>query len=69
VAVKICNPTSPGQRGKVAAVFEELSRVTPEKSLLKLLKKKGGRNNRGVITVRHRGGGSRRKLRVIDFKG
>lgn len=68
MAVKICNPTSPGRRGKVAAVFDELSKVAPEKSLLRLSKKKGGRNNRGVVTVRHRGGGSKRKLRIIDFK-
>ena len=67
MAIRIHNPTSPGQRGKVAAVFEELSKVAPEKSLLSLVKKSAGRNNRGVITVRHRGGGSKRKLRIIDF--
>jgi large subunit ribosomal protein L2 len=50
------------------ATFEELTGVAPEKSLLVPLKKKAGRNSRGVITVRHRGGGSRRKLRLIDFK-
>ena len=50
------------------ATFEELTGVAPEKSLLVQLKKKGGRNNRGVVTVRHRGGGSKRKLRLIDFK-
>ena len=50
------------------ATFEELTRVAPEKSLLAPLKKKAGRNSRGVITVRHRGGGSKRKLRLIDFK-
>lgn len=50
------------------ATFEELTRVAPEKSLLAPLKKKAGRNRRGVITVRHRGGGSKRKLRLIDFK-
>lgn len=50
------------------ATFEELTKVAPEKSLLVPLKKKAGRNNRGVITVRHRGGGSKRKLRIIDFK-
>ncbi len=50
------------------ATFEELSKVAPEKSLLVTLKKKGGRNSRGVLTVRHRGGGSKRKLRLIDFK-
>ncbi len=50
------------------ATFEELTKVAPEKSLLAPLKKKGGRNSRGVITVRRRGGGSKRKLRLIDFK-
>jgi len=50
------------------ATFEELTRVAPEKSLVVTLKKKAGRNSRGVITVRHRGGGSKRKLRLIDFK-
>ncbi len=50
------------------ATFEELTRVGPEKSLVVTLKKKAGRNSRGVITVRHRGGGSKRKLRLIDFK-
>jgi large subunit ribosomal protein L2 len=50
------------------ATFEELTGVAPEKSLLLRLKKKAGRNNRGVVTVRHRGGGSKRKLRLIDFK-
>jgi large subunit ribosomal protein L2 len=61
-------PTSPGRRGMVSASFEELTRVGPEKSLLAPVRKKGGRNNRGVITVRHRGGGAKRKLRIIDFK-
>jgi len=51
----------------VGASFEELSKVAPEKSLLISLKRRAGRNNRGVVTVRHRGGGSKRKLRVIDF--
>jgi large subunit ribosomal protein L2 len=50
------------------ATFEDLTKVAPEKSLLKTLKKKGGRNSRGVLTVRRRGGGSKRKLRLIDFK-
>ncbi len=50
------------------ATFEELTKGSPERSLLVTLKKKAGRNNRGVVTVRHRGGGSKRKLRLIDFK-
>lgn len=52
----------------VSASFEEITKVSPEKSLLKPLRKKGGRNNRGVVSVRHRGGGAKRRLRVIDFK-
>ena len=65
--LKTYNPTSPGRRGKVSLTFEELSKVAPERSLLVPLKRKAGRNNRGTITVRHRGGGSKRKLRIIDF--
>lgn len=68
MALKTYKPTSPGRRGMVSASFEELTKVSPEKSLLLPLKKKAGRNSRGVITVRHRGGGSKRKLRIIDFK-
>jgi len=68
VGLKTYNPTSPGRRYMSSANFEELTKVAPEKSLLLPLKKKAGRNSRGVITVRHRGGGAKRKLRVIDFK-
>jgi len=66
--LKTYKPTSPGRRGMVSASFEELTKVSPEKSLLLPLKKKAGRNSRGVITVRHRGGGAKRKLRIVDFK-
>jgi large subunit ribosomal protein L2 len=52
----------------VSSSFEEVTRDTPQKSLLRRLKKRAGRNNRGVVTARHRGGGSKRKLRIIDFK-
>ena len=68
MAVKTYNPTSPGRRTMIGATFEELTKVAPQKSLLVPLKKKAGRNSRGVITVRHRGGGTKRKLRIIDFK-
>ncbi len=68
MGLKTYNPTSPGRRYMSSANFEELTKVAPEKSLLLPLKKKAGRNSRGVITVRHRGGGAKRKLRVIDFK-
>jgi len=68
MGIKAYKPTSPGRRFMTTATFEELTKVAPEKSLLVPLKKKAGRNNRGVITVRHRGGGNKRKLRIIDFK-
>ena len=68
MGLKTYKPTSPGRRLMTGATFEELTRVGPEKSLVVTLKKKAGRNSRGVITVRHRGGGSKRKLRLIDFK-
>jgi len=66
--IKAYKPTSPGRRGMSVATFEEITTTTPEKSLLAPLKKKSGRNNQGRITVRHRGGGHKRKYRIIDFK-
>ena len=68
MALKTYRPTSPARRGMVSPSFEEITKDKPEKSLLKPLKKRGGRNNRGVVTVRHIGGGSKRRLRIIDFK-
>ncbi len=68
VALKVYRPTSPGRRGMSGSTFEEITKVKPEKSLLLPLKKKAGRNNKGRITVRHRGGGAKRRLRIIDFK-
>ncbi len=68
MAVKVYRPTSPGRRGMTGATFEEITKDKPEKSLLLPLKRKAGRNNQGRITVRHRGGGAKRKLRIIDFK-
>jgi large subunit ribosomal protein L2 len=68
VALKIYRPTSPGRRGMSGYTFDEITKDKPEKSLLRPLKKRAGRNNRGKITVRHRGGGAKRRLRVIDFK-
>jgi large subunit ribosomal protein L2 len=61
-------PTSPGRRGASGYTFEEITKKKPEKSLTVTLKKSGGRNNQGRITVRHHGGGHKRKLRLIDFK-
>jgi large subunit ribosomal protein L2 len=68
VPVKQFNPTSAGRRGASGHSFAEITKSTPERSLTVAKRKTGGRNNRGVITVRHRGGGSRRRLRLIDFK-
>ena len=65
---KLFKPTSPGRRFQVGATFEELTRSTPEKSLLRPLSKTGGRNARGRVTCRHRGGGHKRRFRLIDFK-
>ena len=68
MAIKKYNPTSPGRRGMSVSAFEEITTTTPEKSLLAPLKKTGGRNVHGRITVRHIGGGNKRKYRIIDFK-
>jgi large subunit ribosomal protein L2 len=66
--IKVYRPTSPGRRGMSVSTFDEITRTKPEKSLLRPLKKRAGRNFRGKITVRHRGGGHKRRYRVIDFK-
>lgn len=68
MAIKKYKPTSAGMRGMSVLDYSELSKVKPEKSLTESLKKKGGRNARGIITVRHRGGGAARRYRIIDFK-
>ena len=68
MGIKKYNPTSPGLRGMTVSTFEEITSKTPEKSLTVTLKKNAGRNNRGVISVRHRGGGTRCKYRIIDYK-
>ena len=68
MATRKINPTSPGQRGMTKSDFSEITTSTPEKSLLKPLKKTGGRNNTGRITTRHHGGGHKQAYRVIDFK-
>lgn len=68
MTIKNYKPTSPGRRGMSVSTFEEITRKTPEKSLLEPLKKHAGRNNQGRITVRHRGGGHKRHYRIIDFK-
>jgi large subunit ribosomal protein L2 len=66
--IKTYKPTSPGRRGMSVSTFEEITKTKPEKPLLVSLRKKGGRNVWGRITVRHRGGGHKRRYRLIDFK-
>ena len=66
--VKKFKPNTPGQRGMTGYTFEEITKTTPERSLLQPLRKSGGRNMYGRITVRHRGGGARRHIRIVDFK-
>lgn len=68
MAVKKYKPITPGQRGMTGASFEEITKSTPERSLLRPLHKHGGRNVYGRVTVRHRGGGNRRHIRLVDFK-
>ena len=68
MAIKHFRPMTPGQRKKSTLVNEELTKTAPEKSLLKTVKKNAGRNNTGKITVRHQGGGEKRKYRIIDFR-
>jgi len=68
MAVKKYKPTTPGQRGMTGYTFEEITKDKPERSLLVPSSKRGGRNVHGRVTVRHRGGGSRRHIRIVDFK-
>ena len=68
MAIKKFKPTTPSRRFMTVSTFEELDKVAPEKSLLAPIKKTAGRNSYGRITVRHRGGGVKRKYRIIDFK-
>src|SRR5512134_1259144 len=68
MAIKKYKPTSPGRRGMTGHTFEEITRKRPQKALTEWLQSHAGRNNQGRITVRHRGGGHRRRYRIIDFK-
>ena len=68
MGIKIFKPTSPGRRNMSASDFAEITKSTPEKSLIEPLKRKGGRNNNGRITSRHKGGGHKKMYRIIDFK-
>ncbi len=68
MAIRRYNPTSPGRRFQSVSTFDEITSTTPERSLLRTIKKTGGRNNNGRVTSRHRGGGHKRRYRVLDFK-
>jgi large subunit ribosomal protein L2 len=68
MGIKTNKPTSPGRRFQTSSTFDEITRTKPEKNLLRPIKKSGGRNALGRMTVRHRGGGHKRKYRLIDFK-
>ena len=68
MAIKKYKPTTPGRRGMTTLTYEEITKSTPERSLLVSKKSKGGRNNMGRITSRHQGGGHKQQYRVIDFK-
>ena len=68
MGIKKYNAYTPSRRHMTGSDFKEITKKTPEKSLVVSLEKNAGRNNQGKITVRHRGGGSRRKYRIIDFK-
>ena len=68
MAIKTYKPTTPSRRGMTGSAFEEITKSKPERALVEPMNKKAGRNHRGVITVRHQGGGHKRRYRVIDFK-
>jgi len=68
MAVKKYSPTSPARRFMTVSTFEDITKKEPEKSLVEIIRKKGGRNSYGRITVRHHGGGAKQKYRIIDFK-
>ncbi|MEL7233206.1 MAG: 50S ribosomal protein L2, partial [Chloroflexota bacterium] len=68
MAVKVYKPTSAGRRDMTGHSFDEITKSRPERSLTEPIRKKGGRNNLGRVTVRHRGGGHKRRYRIIDFR-
>lgn len=68
MGIKKVKPTTPGRRGASFEDFSDITKTEPEKSLIKIKKRRGGRNAQGKITVRHRGGGARRYIRIVDFK-
>ena len=68
MGIKTYNPYTPSRRNMTGSDFSEITKSTPEKSLCVSLEKNAGRNNQGKITVRHRGGGNRKKYRMVDFR-
>ena len=68
MTIKIYKPTTPSRRGMTGYTFDEITKDTPERSLIVLRKAHAGRNNYGRITVRHQGGGQRQYIRIVDFK-
>jgi large subunit ribosomal protein L2 len=68
MAIRKYKPTTPGRRGASVSGFDEITRATPEKSLVAKGRKRAGRNNKGRITMRHQGGGNKRRFRIIDFR-
>jgi large subunit ribosomal protein L2 len=68
MGIRRYNPTSPALRGMSVSTFDEVTRSTPERSLLEPLRRRGGRNNQGRVSTRHQGGGHKRQYRIIDFK-
>ena len=68
MAVKVYKPITPGQRGMTGYTFEEITKSEPERSLVVIRKRHSGRNVYGRVTVRHRGGGNRQYIRMVDFK-
>ena len=68
MGIKTYKPTSPGRRSAMGLTFDEITKSEPEKSLVRSSTSSGGRNSRGKITIRHRGGGHKRAYRLIDFK-
>lgn len=68
MAVKVYKPTSPGRRGMTSHTFEEITKTKPERGLIVHKRKTGGRDNQGTVSVRHRGGGNKRHIRIVDYK-
>ena len=68
MAIRLYKAYTPGTRNRTVSIFHEITKKSPEKKLTKTVKRNQGRNNRGIITSRHKGGGHKQKYRIIDFK-